>query len=58
MGSSPRTKSEIRKKIAYLQGDIARLQAGSKSIDTKNRIASKRAEIALLRAKLADAPKE
>jgi uncharacterized small protein (DUF1192 family) len=57
MGSSPRTKSEIRKKIADLQGDIARLQAGPKSIDSKNRIASAKAEIAR-RAKLPDAPKD
>lgn len=58
MGSSPRTKSEIRKRIADLQGQIARAQAGPKSIDNKNSIASARAEIAQLRAKLPDAPKE
>ena len=58
MGSSPKTKSEIRKRIAVLQGRIAHCQAGQKSIANKNTIASARAEIAQLRAKLPDAPKE
>lgn len=58
MGSSPRTKSEIRKKIADLQGRIAMLKCGPQSIDSKNRVAAAKAEIAQLRAKLPDAPKE
>lgn len=58
MGSSPRTKSEIRKRIADLQGQIARQQALPKSYASKQCIASARAEIAQLRAKLPDAPKE
>lgn len=57
MGSSPKTKSEIRKRIAYLQGKIELHKCGPKSIDQRNRIASCRAEIAQLRAKLPDAPK-
>ncbi|MBO5250082.1 MAG: hypothetical protein J6B15_05000 [Muribaculaceae bacterium] len=58
MGSSPRTKSEIRERIADLQGQIARQQALPKSYASKQCIASARAEIAQLRAKLPDAPKE
>ena len=57
MGSSPKTKSEIRNRIAYLQGRIERLKCGPKSLDQRNRIASCRAEIAQLRAQLPDAPK-
>lgn len=55
--SSPKTKAEARKKIAELQGDIARYRASpSKSQDIKNRIASARAEIAKLRAQIPDLP--
>lgn len=54
---SPKTKAEARKKIASLQGDIARYQAlPSKSQDTKNRIAAAKAEIAKLRAQIPDLP--
>ena len=56
MGSSPKTKSDYRKKIAEKQGRLAFLQSCEKNQDTKNRIASLRAEIADLRAKMADAP--
>ncbi|MBR2452016.1 MAG: hypothetical protein IKB37_02445 [Rikenellaceae bacterium] len=55
--SSPKTKAEARKKIAELQGDIARYRANPyKSQDTKNRIASAKAEIARLRAQIPDLP--
>ena len=56
--SSPKTKAEARMKIAELQGDIARYRASSssKSQDTKNRIASAKAEIARLRAQIPDLP--
>lgn len=55
--SSPKTKAEARKKIAQLQGDIARYRSfPSKSQDTKNRIASAKAEIAKLRAQIPDLP--
>lgn len=55
--SSPKTKAEARKKIAELQGDIARYRANPyKSQDTKNRIASAQAEIAKLRAQIPDLP--
>lgn len=57
MGSSPKTKSEIRKRIADLQGRIELLKCAPKSLANKNSIASCRAEIAQLRAKLPDAPK-
>lgn len=56
--SSPKTKAEARKKIAQLQGDIARYRSlPNKSQDTKNRIASAQAEIAKLRAQIPDLPK-
>lgn len=55
--SSPKTKAEARKKIAELQGDIARYRTNPyKSQDTKNRIASAKAEIARLRAQIPDLP--
>lgn len=55
--SSPKTKAEARKKIAELQGDIARYRAApTKSQDIKNRIASAKAEIARLRAQIPDLP--
>ena len=56
MGSSPKTKADYKKKIALIQRDIALLQAAPKSLANKNAIASKRARIAELRAKMVDAP--
>lgn len=63
MGASPKTKSDYRIRIAAKQGQIATLRA-NKSAETnqstKNAIsrsiASLQADIARLRAKMADAP--
>lgn len=63
MGASPKTKSDYRRLIAFKQGHIATLRA-KKSAETtqsaKNAIsrsiASHQADIARLRAKMADAP--
>lgn len=55
--SSPKTKAEARKRIADLQGDIARLRARTPVANqTKIAIANMRAEIAQLRAKIPDLP--
>lgn len=69
--SSPKTKAEARKKIAKLQGDIAREQANLARIRTdknsnkayslslsRNRIASLKGEIADLRAQIPSLPND
>ena len=56
--SSPKTKAEARKRIADLQGDIARFRANPvKDYTVKINIANMKAEIARLRAKIPDLPK-
>ena len=61
MGASPKTKSDYRMKIADKQAALARERAricndeqGKRN--KKNNIASLQADIARLRAKMADAP--
>lgn len=54
--SSPKTKAEARKKIAELQGDIARLRSYDQTPDRKGRIADAKAQIAKLRAQIPDLP--
>lgn len=54
--SSPKTKAEARKKIAELQGDIARLRSYDQTPDRKGRIAAAKAQIAKLRAQIPDLP--
>lgn len=63
MGSSPKTKSDYRKKIAEQQAKLAFAKAErarAKDRYTKDRFASSiamhQAEIARLKAKMADAP--
>ncbi len=62
MGAEPKTKSEIRARIAELQGQIASAKArianktGSAYTERVN-ISNAQAEIAKLKAKLPDAPK-
>lgn len=65
MGSSPRTKSEYKKKILELQAEYellkrnAKLHPSSLGGDTwESRAASVKAEIARLKAKMVDAPKD
>lgn len=58
MGSSPKTKAEYRMEIAKLQAEIERLKGfpTPHSRDVKGRIAMKKAQIAELRGKMANAP--
>lgn len=67
--SSPKTKTEAREKIAKLQGEIAHLQANAAYYKTqypktamchshvRSDIASKKAQIAKIRAMIPDLPK-
>lgn len=68
MGASPKTKSDYRKKIAELQGELAKARAmkskapkaGSGASHNKDMwssdIANLQARIAKLKAEMADAP--